>query len=71
MKKLAQIFTNDDNKVTIRYVAGGVGFAICGGAFVLGGFHFYKVDLALFNSFLAASVTLILGGVVAKFAPKK
>jgi len=71
MKKLVQIFKNDSNKFTIRYVAGGIGFALCGAAFVLGGFHFYEVDLALFNSFLAGSITLMLGGVVAKFVPKK
>ena len=71
MKKLIQVFKNDDNKFTLKYVAGGIGFSICGIAFVLGGFHFYDVDIALFNSFLTGSIALIGVGVVGKFAPKK
>ena len=71
MKRLRQIFQNDNEKFTLRYVAGGIGFSICGIAFILGGFHFYNVDKALFDSFLTGSIALIGAGVIAKFAPKK
>ena len=71
MKKLIQIFQNDNQKFTLRYIAGAIGFALCGGAFVLGGFHFYDIPQGLFDSFLTASVALIGLGVVSKFSPKK
>ena len=70
MKKLKQIFQNDSGKFTLRYIAGAVGFVLCGVAFVLGGFHFYDIPQGLFDSFLTATVSLIGLGVLSKFAKK-
>jgi hypothetical protein len=71
MKKIVQIFQEEDGKFSSKRVWGGIGFVLCGIGFVLDGLHFYQMDINIFNSFLTASTVLIGVNVVSKFAPKK
>jgi len=68
MKKLKQIFQENNGKYSSKRVWGGIGFVLCGLGFVLDGLHFYKMDINIFNSFLTASTVLIGVNVVSKFA---
>ena len=70
MKKLTQIFQEDNGKISSKRFWGGIGFVLCGAGFVLDGLHFYEMDINIFNSFLTASTVLIGVNVVSKFAKK-
>lgn len=68
LKQISQIFMNDNNKVTARYVWGGFGYILCGIAFILDGIDWYNINPHLFDSLLTASTVAIGFGVIPKFA---
>ena len=68
--KISEIFKESDGKLSSKRVWGGVGFSLCGVAFVLDGLHFYTINNHLFDSFLTASTVLIGVNVVSRFAKK-
>ena len=70
MKKIIEIFQEENGKLSSKRVWGGVGFVLCGVGFVVDGLNFYTVNAHLFDSFLTASTVLIGVNVVSKFAKK-
>ena len=68
--KISEIFKESEGKLSSKRVWGGVGFSLCGVAFVLDGLHFYTINNHLFDSFLTASTVLIGVNVVSRFAKK-
>lgn len=68
--KIQQIFQEESGKYSSKRVWGGVGFSLCGLAFVLDGLHFYTINNHLFDSFLTASTVLIGVNVVSRFSKK-
>ena len=68
--KISEIFKESEGKLSSKRVWGGVGFSLCGIAFVLDGLHFYTINNHLFDSFLTASTVLIGVNVVSRFAKK-
>jgi len=59
MKKIVQIFQEENGKFSSKRVWGGLVMLLCGTAFVVDGLHFYTVNSHLFDSFLIAGTTLI------------
>jgi lipoprotein signal peptidase len=71
MKKLVQIFQEDNGKFSSKRVWGGLIIMLCGIAFVVDGLHFYTVNNHLFDSFLTSGTVLIGVNVVSQFRTKK
>lgn len=70
MGKFNQIFRDHENKVSSKRVWGAVIIILCAIAFELDGFQFYKVNVALFNSFLFTGAALLGLDTVKAFSKK-